>query len=99
MKKLSIIWLVLAILFLILGSFHLNVSRKSVSPFQPSEEYTGIDIKLVGISTKGFVREFNSYLDHYNESTRRQNRIAAFGYFLASVTAFFSMYLTYRRQN
>ena len=98
MKKPSIIWLVLAILFISLGFFHLNASRKSVSPFQPSEEYAGLDIKLVGISIKSFVCELNSYIDHYNESTRRQNRIAAFGYFLASLTAIFSMVLTFYHQ-
>lgn len=99
MKKLSIIWLVLAILFISLGFFHLNASRKSISLFQLDEKYAGVDVTSAGISIKDFVCEFNSYLDYYNESTRRQNRIAAFGYFLASVTVFVSMYLTYRRQN
>ena len=41
-----------------------------------------------------FVGDFNSYLDDYNKSSRRQHKIQAAGYCAASATALFSFVLT-----
>jgi len=104
MKKLSIIWLIFVLLFISLGFFHLNASRKSISPFQlserPFDKYVSAEIAGADIDKplKDFARDFNSYLGDYNKSSRKQNRIAASGYFLALLTAIFSMVLTFYHQ-
>jgi len=97
---LSIIWLIFSILFLILGCFHWKASRKSIPPFQVSERPLAkqASVGILGADVdkplRDFAHDFNSYLDHYNKSSRRQNRIGACGYFLASAAALFSMFLT-----
>lgn len=99
MKMLSIIWLIFAVLFGILGYFHWKTSGKSIPPFQISSRPFDrqVTVKIAGADVdkplKDFARDFNSYLRQYNESSRIQNRIAALGYFLASGTALFSMFL------
>ena len=96
---LSIVWLIFTVLFLVLGCFHWRASGKSIPPFQVSERplakqgFVGILGADVDKPLKDFARDFNSYLDHYNKSSRRQNMFQAFGYFLASATALFSFFL------
>jgi hypothetical protein len=51
---------------------------------------TGVDIEK---PLKIFTAEFNDYRDGYNKSARQQNILTTFGYFLAFLTALFSMYL------
>lgn len=98
---LSIIWLIFAVLFFVLGYFHWRASGKIIPSFQVSGRPFDkqVSVKIAGADVdkplKDFARDFNSYLDHYNESSRRQNRIQAFGYFLASATALFSFFLFY----
>jgi len=102
---LPIIWLIFAVLFFALGFFHWKASKKIIPPFQMSrrplmrpDSPVQVNIEMAGAGIdkplEDFVSDFNSYLKHYNESSRRQNRIGAFGYFLASGTALFSMFLT-----
>ena len=43
-------------------------------------------------------KDFNSYLDTYNKSSRTQNMLAGIGYFAAGLTALFSMFLELRQQ-
>jgi len=101
-KKMCVIWIIFTILFFVLGCFHLVASRNNISLFQVSErplsEYMSIKISGADIDEplKDFARDFNSYLDSYNESSRRQNIMAAFGYFFASAAALFSMFLGLR---
>ena len=45
---------------------------------------------------KDFVKDFNEYLSVQNETSRKANERAALGYFLAALTALFSMWLTWR---
>ncbi len=98
-KKMFVIWLIFTIIFFSLGCFHLMESRNKISLFQVSgrsvSEYITIEIAGGDIDEplRDFVRDFNSYLDRYNESSRRQNIMAALGYFLASAVALFSMFL------
>lgn len=63
-------------------------------------EYTSVKIFGADVDKplKDFARDFNSYLDRYNESLGRQNILAAIGYFLASVAALFSMFLVLRQK-
>jgi len=42
---------------------------------------------------QNFVRDFNGYLSKQNEASRTANERAAYGYFLASATAFVSLCL------
>jgi hypothetical protein len=96
---LSIIWLIFAVLFVALGCFHWKASRKSIPPFQVSErplsKHASVGILGADVDKplKDFASDFNSYLTQYNKSSRRQNRVQAFGYFLASATALFSYFL------
>ena len=98
-KKIFVIWLIFTILFFSLGCFHLKESRNKISLFQVSErplsEYMSIKISGADVDEplKDFARDFNSYLDRYNDSSGRQNIMAALGYFLASAVALFSMFL------
>ena len=103
-KKMFVIWLIFTILFFSLGCFHLKASKNKISLFQISErplsEYTSVKISGADVDKplKDFARDFNSYLDRYNESSERQNIIAAIGYFLASAAALFSMFLVLRQK-
>ena len=87
-----------------MGCFHLKASKNEISLFQISErplsEYTSVKISGADVDKplKDFARDFNSYLDHYNESSGRQNIMAAIGYFIASAAALFSMFLELRQR-
>ena len=90
----SIIWLIFAVLFFVLGSLHWQASKNFISPFphvvRPSDELEkieeiGIDIDM---SFNRFVRSFNLFLDKFNKSTQQQNEYAAYGYWIACGTCF-----------
>ena len=93
-----IIWIIFALVFLGLSIFHFVQSGKRITQFQVSERpliqgkviVKGADIDK---PLKDFVNDFNSYIDNYNKLTAKQNRIAAFGYLLASIVAIFSLIL------
>jgi succinate dehydrogenase hydrophobic anchor subunit len=94
----SIIWLFFAIIFLVLGVFHCKASKKKISHFKITERpVAGVNIKALGIGLdkplEDFVKNFNVYIDEYNESSQTQNKYAAIVYFVAALTAFLSMYL------
>ena len=96
---LDVIWLIFTFLFFSLGCCHCISSGKIIPPFQVSGRPFDkqVSVKIAGVDVdkplKDFAADFNSYLDHYNKSSRRQNRFQAFGYFLASATALFSFFL------
>ena len=105
--SLSIIWLIFAVLFFILGSSHWAESKKSIPPFEVTQREldrpgssVSATIKFKGTELdkplKDFATDFNKYLEEQNESSRKSNRRAAWGYFLASLTAFVSMLLEWR---
>ena len=62
----------------------------------PSDNSTSI--KRGGIPSEqrlfDFGDDFNEYIDNQNESNRRANLYAAYGYYLASLTALFSAFLS-----
>ena len=93
MKMVSIIWLVFTVLFFVLGCLNWGISKQSIPPFQVSGRPFDrqVTVKIAGADVdkplRDFADDFNSYLKQYNESSRKQNKIAAFGYFLASGTA------------
>ena len=101
-----VIWLIFTFLFIFLAGYHWKVSTKVISHFQLSQRQfsnsasSGIRVSMKVAGTDideplaNFVRDFNSYLDDYNKSGRRQNRIQACGYLLASLMAISSIFLT-----
>lgn len=103
----SIIWLVFAVLFFLLGLYHWNVAKANVPPFKLSER-PGKDmgsVKILGADidqpVKDFTEDFNKYLTEQNESSKKQNRRSAYGYLLASLTAIMSLFLglkTYKKE-
>jgi hypothetical protein len=100
-----IIWLIFALLFLFLAGYHWRLSKKTFSPFQlPEIPYwkpakgipvnTGILDADIKKAFDNFGDGFNSYIDDYNKSSGRQNKLQAGGYLLASFTAILSIFLT-----
>ena len=104
MTWLAVIWFVFATIFLTLGVFHWVMAGKGVSPFKISERpYDQIEGVTMIVKMKGsdidqplrdFVADFNSYIDHYNQTSSTQQKIQAIGSWVASATAIFSFILT-----
>ena len=99
---LATIWLIFTLMFAILGFTHLRASRTSIDKFEAEPvEYNPPDVKWDGALTnvevdkplRKFVQDFNLFIESYNKSASCQNKLAAYGYFLAALTALFSMIL------
>jgi hypothetical protein len=95
-----LIWLIFAGLFFGLGHYH-NVKAKETMPKIEVKRYpsdNSTSIKRGGIPSEqrlfDFGDDFNEYIDNQNESNRRANLYAAYGYYLASLTALFSAFLS-----
>lgn len=95
----SIIWLVFAVLFFMLGLHHWNIAKTNVPPFRLSER-PGKDmgtVKILGSDidqpVKDFANDFNEYLAIQNELSKKQNCRSAYGYWLAALTALVSLFL------
>ena len=99
MKPITIIWAIFTLLFLCLGIINIFAAYRNIPPFQIKWGGSVGAVSGVTVHTgfKNFVKDFNSYLDKQNRSIRFQNWLAAIGYFAASLTAFFSMFLTIDR--
>lgn len=100
-----VIWLIFALLFLYLAHYHWRVSKNIFPPFQlPEIPYwkptrgipvnTGILDADIKKAFDNFRDGFNSYIDDYNKSSGRQNKVQACGYLIASFAAIFSIFLT-----
>jgi hypothetical protein len=97
----SIIWLVFMFIFVILGFSHLKKSKQEIPNFKITKVLSSgadAEIKVGGVSIEkpfqDFANEFNNkYLEQQNKSNREANRIAAWGYFVASLTSLFSAVL------
>ncbi len=99
------IWLFFALLFSLLSYYHWRLSKKIFPLFQlPEIPYwrptsgipvnTGIADEDIKRAFDNFRDGFNSYIKDYNESSRRQNRLQAFGYLVATFIAILSLSLT-----
>ncbi len=93
---LSIIWGIFALVFLVLGFLHLMMAGKGFSRLQmKQEERTGgleeASFTIGGVEIEEFLINFNSYIDYYNQTSKKQNRAQAIGYFGASTIAIFSL--------
>ncbi|MBE3139299.1 MAG: hypothetical protein IMZ53_01825 [Thermoplasmata archaeon] len=99
---LSIIWIIFAVLFLLLGRFYWYESKRKIPPFKLTErKFSRSDSPIhVSISAAGtpldqpledFAVQFNAYLEEQNSISQKTNLRAAFGYYLAAATALFSV--------
>ena len=104
---LSVIWLIFAVLFFLLGLSYWVDSGKRIPPFKVAQRafqkpnsgiYANVDVAGTSLDQplKDFARNFNKYLSDQNESSSNANKRAAWGYFLASLTALFSIVLEWR---
>jgi len=89
---------------LALGFYHWKTASKNISYFQVSERPYSLPTSNIKVTTtiggadidqpiRDFVGEFNSYIDDCNQTTRRQNKAQAIGYWVASLIAVFSFAL------
>jgi len=99
----SVLWLIFVGIFLHLGLQHLSDAKRGIPPFPTPErkELSRIgNIQIAGQDLdkpiKDFVTGFNDYLTKRNESNRDANRRSAWGYFMAALTAFVSMFIEWR---
>jgi len=90
------------VLFFVLGLHHWQASENFISPFphvvRPSSELEKIEEVGIDIDEpfNRFVPGFNLFLNKFNKSTQRQNKLAAYGYCLACGTCFFALFLEWR---
>jgi hypothetical protein len=97
MNWLTIIWSIFTIIFFALGYYQWKMAGKSISHFQVRQNIPkGAEFKLnLGyVDFNEFVGNFNSYIDYYNQTSKRQNKTQAIGFWVASATALFSVVLT-----
>jgi predicted PurR-regulated permease PerM len=94
------IWGIIALTFILSGWFFWRQSSKSISRFQVTErplakqgrvEILGADIDK---PLKDFADNFNNYIGDYNQKSKEQNRVQAIGYWVASLTAIISLFLS-----
>jgi len=100
-----IIWLIFAVLFFLLAYYHWRESKNNIPPFQPPQipywkPTSGIPVNT-GIADADIKKAFddyrdgfNAYINSYNQSSSRQNRLQALGYLGASCAAIVSMCFT-----
>jgi hypothetical protein len=104
---LSIVWLIFAGLFFVLGWAHWSDAGKSIPPFNMSQRELQkpgsglqVDITMAGTALdkplQAFAQDFNAYLSEQNHSSGAANWRAAWGYFLAAGTALVSALLEWR---
>ncbi len=95
-RAISIIWLMFAILFFILASRHKAESKQTIPKFEIEIRSTGSNINFIGVDFREFVNKFNAYVAYQNESNRRANLLAYYGYLLAGLTALVSLVFEWR---
>ena len=101
---LSIIWVIFAALFFLLGRFYWQESKRTIPPFKLAErKYSSSDYSFrASITAAGtpldqpledFAVQFNAYLEEQNSSSRKINRRAAYGHFFAAAMALLSAFI------
>lgn len=95
MKRIAFIWGIFTLIFFMLGLIYHNRSKKEIEHFEikKSEAITidAINGFSLDFGFDNFVVDFNAYIDELNSENRKQNQISSFGYFIASLTSFFSL--------
>lgn len=101
---LTIVWSVFAILFIMLGLYHWNTSKRDIPPFQLSERPLSNKATIIILGKdidqpiKDFVKDFNAHLDKQNKSSHDQNRNSALGFFIASLASILSIIIEWRQK-
>jgi len=91
---LAAIWFVFTVIFLSLGCYHWRMAGRRIPDFQirgrqfPEGNTAYVEIK--GVDFGAFVNQFNEYVNYYNQTTKKQNKTQAIGYWVASGTAVLS---------
>ena len=97
MTLLVVIWAVFAVIFLALGMFHWNMRNKSISYLQLKgrqlPQGVTITAEIAGVDFVDFADKFNRYIDYYNQTAKKQHKMQAIGYWVASIIAVFSFVL------
>lgn len=99
MPAMAIIWLIFGILFLLLSVFHLFLALGKIHFLKIPDRFenTGASIKILGQDldqpVKDLISQLNKFIADFKKANFRANLAAAIGYFAASGTAFFSLYL------
>ena len=99
--SISIIWLVFAVLFFILGWWHLTASMSAMPSVELTQRAMGtpdspvrVEIRVAGSPIDkplaDFAKDFNEYVSVQNKASRNANLLAAVGYFVAALTALYS---------
>jgi hypothetical protein len=85
------IWLVLAAVFFAFAFQHWRLSQRPVRPFRFREGEAGGE---TGEQLKGFVDDWNRYLENVNGTYRDAHRVAMAGYVVSGALAVVSMFLS-----
>ncbi len=86
------VWIIFTFIFLGLSIYHFVLSKKKVAELNKTTMSSG-RVEILGLDINKFANGVNSFVDDYNASTTKQNRIAAAGYLLAALVAIFSLVL------
>jgi ABC-type phosphate/phosphonate transport system permease subunit len=85
------IWLVLAAVFFAFAFQHWRLSQRDIRPFRLREGEVSGDS---GKTLKGFVEDWNRYLENVNGTYRDTHRVAMAGYTVSGALAIVSMFLS-----
>ena len=94
---LTIIWFVFATIFLALGCLHWKMAGRSIAYLQVKQlmpEGMKAKVVLLGVDFQEFTDKFNDYITYYNQTSSKQHKFQAVGYWVASATAIFSFIVT-----
>lgn len=100
--SISVLWFVFAVLFLILAVLHFAQSKEAIPKIEvrkyPSDDIMSIRTGEVLIQQRlmDFTDDYNEHLANQNESNRKTNLYACYGYLLAGLTALVSMVLVWQ---
>jgi len=98
----SILWLIFAVLFFTLAGLHKTESKRTIPKIKVGKyaSYEATKIIRGGVPTEqrlfDFGDDFNKYLDDQDESNRKANLYAFYGYFLAGFVALASLVFEWR---
>ena len=81
------------VLFFILAGLHKAELKQTIPDLEIEIPQTGAAVKIVGVDFSGFVHAFNEYVSNQNESNRKANLSAFYGYCLAGLMALISSVL------
>ena len=84
-------WLVLAAVFFAFAFQHWRLSQRDIRPFRLREGDVSGD---TGETLKGFVEDWNRYLENVNGTYRDTHRVAMAGYTVSGALAIVSMFLS-----